>query len=66
MPYFGLLTVIGVGAVMIIAALSGDLRGVWFGALVIAARLLLTIKVPLVWSGNITRSLEASRKVASQ
>lgn len=61
-PYFGLATVVLVTLIAVIYAIDGDWGPAVVGACILSGRLLFFRSVPLIWAGNVGRSLDASRK----
>jgi hypothetical protein len=62
-PWLGLWSIGFFSVVAIISAIGGDRGALTVSCLLIAARVALIPRVPLVWAGNVARSLEASRRL---
>jgi hypothetical protein len=62
-PWLGLWTIGVCSLVAIISAIGGDRGALIVSCLIIVGRLAMIPRVPLAWAENVTRSLEASRKL---
>jgi hypothetical protein len=65
-PWLGLIAVCVISLIGINHALAGNWNRALVDGLLIAARLAFVPWMPLVWSGNVRRSLEATRRLRGE